>query len=349
MKHYCPYCNSEQEYYIDKRILEKYKGVLVNVEENVPICKKCKNELIINNIEDDNLKRIYSEYRKIKNIITPSEIIKLRNKYNISQRELTAILNFGKMTINRYENGSMPSKTHSDYLRLISKDKNEFFNKVKEAYNNNRISAKTFAKIEKNINNENLDDNNYELKLYIENELKTSKNIYNGFTIFDLEKLQNLISYIASKTKLYLTSLNKYLWFIDMISYNKRAVSITGLTYIHEQYGPVIIHRKYEEISKLDEKYKREDKENNDGSIQSIIISNNNYDLSDFDDKEIQIIDYVIGLLENKSVKEISNLSHKELAWKNTKRYEKISFEYADNLNILKKILKLLDSEKMYV
>ena len=91
-----------------------------------------------------------------------------------------------------------------------------------------------------------------------------------------------------------------------------------------------------EEISKLDEKYKREDKENNDGSIQSVITSNGNYDLSSFNDKEIKIIDYVISLLSNKSVKEISNLSHKELGWKNTERFEKISFEYADNLKILK-------------
>ncbi len=336
MKHYCPYCNSEQEYYIDKRIFKEYKGVDVNVEENVPICKKCGNELVINNIEDENLKRIYNKYRELKNIITPSEIKNLRNKYDISQRELTAILDFGKMTINRYENGSLPSKSQSDYLRLISNDEKEFFNKAKEAFIAHRISQKTFSKIE-NIINEQYDyDNNYELKLYIKSELKTSPNIFNGFKVLDLEKLQNLISYIASKTKLYLTSLNKYLWFIDMISYNKRAVSITGLTYVHEQYGPVIINRKYEEISKLDEKYKREDKENNDGSIKSVITSNENYDLSAFTKEEIKIIDYVINMLSNKTVKEISNLSHKESGWKDTDRYEKISFEYADNLNILK-------------
>ena len=336
MKHYCPYCNSEQEYYIDKRIFKEYKGVDVNVEENVPICKKCGNELVINNIEDENLKRIYNKYREIKNIITPSEIKNLRNKYDISQRELTAILDFGKMTINRYENGSLPSKSQSDYLRLIANDPKEFFNKVKEAFAAHRISQKTFSKIE-NIINEQYDyDNNYELKKYIESELKTSPNIFNGFKVLDLEKLQNLISYIASKTKLYLTSLNKYLWFIDMISYNNRAVPITGLTYVHEQYGPVIINRKYEEISKLDEKYKREDKENNDGSIQSVITSNENYDLSSFTKEEIKIIDYVINMLSNKTVKEISNLSHKESGWKDTDRYEKISFEYADNLNILK-------------
>ena len=335
MKHYCPYCNSEQEYSIVKRIFKEYKGVKVNVEENVPICKKCKNELIINSIEDENLKRIYNKYMEIKNIITPSEIKNLRNRYGISQRELTAILDFGKMTINRYENGSLPSKSHSDYLKLIAKDEYVFFDKVTEAYDTNRISQKTFSKVKNVVNKQSIHDNNYELKLYIENDLKTSPNIYNGFQVLDLEKLQNLISYIASKTKLYLTSLNKYLWFIDMISYNKRTISVTGLTYIHEQYGPVIINRKYEEISKLDDKYKREDKEKNDGSIQSIITSNGNYDLSTFSDKEIKIIDYVIHLLSNKSVKEISNLSHKELGWKNTERFEKISFQYADNLKII--------------
>ena len=336
MKHYCPYCNCEQEYYIDKRIFKNYKGVEVNVKEDVPICKKCGNELVINSIEDENLKRIYSKYSEIRNIITPIEIKNFRNMYNISQRELTSILDFAKMTINRYENGSLPTKSKSDYLKLVLNDKNEFFRKAQEAYYSNRITKKTFSKIESIVNTNNYEVNNYDLKLYIENELKLPPSIYNGFKVLDLDKLQNLISYIASKTKLYLTSLNKYLWFIDMISYNKRAIAITGLTYMHEQYGPVIINRKYEEISKLEGKYKREDKEKNDGSIQSIITSNGNYDLSSFNEKEINIINYVVDLLSNKSVKEISNLSHKEVGYKKTDRYQKISFEYADNLNILK-------------
>ena len=241
------------------------------------------------------------------------------------------------MTINRYENGSLPIKSQSDYLKLISKDSDEFFEKVKEAYDSNRITKKTFTKIQNIINNQSNIDKNYALKRFIENDLKLKPNIFNGFKTLDLEKLQNLISYIASKTKLYLTSLNKYLWFIDMISYNKRAVSITGLTYVHEQYGPVVINRKYEEISKLDEKYKREDKEKNDGSIQSIITSNENFDLSCFNENEIKIIDYVIDMFNNKSVKEISNLSHNEDGWKNTERFEKISFKFADNLKIFKK------------
>ena len=332
MKHYCPYCDSEQEYYLATRNFKENKSVLVNVEENVPICNKCKNELIINDIENENLKRIYSKYRKIKNIITPEEIVELRKKYNISQRELTSILDFGKMTINRYEKGALPSKSHSDYLKLLIKDEQEFLDKVEEAYHVGRISFKTFEKINTNINYE---DKNQKLKMYIENNLKSRPNIYNGFKTLNLERLQNLISYLASKVNLYLTSLNKYLWYIDMISYNKRAIAITGLTYIHEQYGPVIYDRKYEEISKLDEKYKREDTENRDGSIQSRIISNENYDITLFSESEMEIINEVIELLKNKPVKEISRLSHKEEGWKKTERFEIISFEYANNMAIL--------------
>lgn len=334
MRTYCPYCRKEEEYYIEKRIFKEYKGVEVNIEQNVPICNTCKNELVINSIENENLRKIYEKYREIKNIIKVSEIINLRKKYNISQRELTAILDFGKMTINRYENGAIPSKTHSDYLRVIINDENEFINKAKEALKEKRISKRTINKIESAISHTQND--NQALKLYLEKELKTSPNIYNGFKEFDLDKLQNLISYLSSKVNLYLTSLNKYLWFIDMISFNKRTITITGLTYMHEQFGPVVYNRKYEEISKLENQYKREDIEKEDGSIMSKIVSKNNYDLALFSKEEIKIINEVINILKDKTVREISELSHNEKGWKETERYELISFEYANELKILK-------------
>ena len=44
----------------------------------------------------------------------------------------------------------------------------------------------------------------------------------------------------------------------------------------------------------------------------------------------------IIKILKNKTVTDISELSHREEGWKKTKRLEKISFEYAMNLNIIK-------------
>lgn len=329
MKHYCPYCNSEEKYRIEKRIIEEYKGVKVDVEENITFCEKCGNEIIVNNIEDENLSRLYSKYREVQGTVNPEDIVSLREKYNLSQRELTSILGWGKMTINRYENGSLPTKSHSDYLLDLIKDEKRLLEKAKMAYEKSQITEKTFNKLSR------LEKSESDLRSYLEKELVKDPSIYNGYKQFDIDKVENLISYIASKVEnLYLTSLNKYLWFIDMISFNRRAVSITGLTYMKEQFGPVIVGSKYEELSKLEDKYKREDSERNDGGLISNIRSEGNFDLSEFSEGEIKIIDEVIEILKDKSVKEISDLSHKEAGWKKTDRFKRISFEFAEEMEI---------------
>ena len=109
---------------------------------------------------------------------------------------------------------------------------------------------------------------------------------------------------------------------------------LLDLTYEHEKFGPTIFNQEYEEISLLTSKYKREIYENEYGSTIKI-ISNNNFDLSQFEEIEINIIDTIIKLLKNKKVTEISEMSHSEKAWSKTKRYEKISFKYAMDLNII--------------
>ena len=96
MKVYCPYCKKEVEYRIEKRDIKEFKGIEVNTFENVAICNECNEDLYVNEIENENNERIFKIYRKIANIITPQDIVNLRNKYDISQRELTAILGFGK-------------------------------------------------------------------------------------------------------------------------------------------------------------------------------------------------------------------------------------------------------------
>lgn len=329
MKHYCPYCNNEEKYRIEKRIIEEYKGVKVDVEENITFCEKCGNEIIVNNIEDDNLSRLYSKYREVQGTVSPEDIVNLREKYKLSQRELTSILGWGKMTINRYENGSLPTKSHSDYLVDLIKDEKRLLEKAKVAYEKNQITEKTFNKLS------GIETKDYDLRSYLEKELVREPSIYNGYKQFDIDKVENLISYIASKVdNLYLTSLNKYLWFIDMMSFNRRAVSITGLTYMKEKFGPVVVGSKYEELSKLEDKYKREDSEKSDGGLISKIRSEGNLDLSDFSESEMEVIDEVIELLKDKSVKEISDLSHREMGWKKTDRFKRISFEFAEDMEI---------------
>lgn len=338
MKVYCPYCKKEVEYKIEKRELKEFRGIEVNTFENVAICNECNQDLYVNKIEDENNERIYKIYREKANIIKAEDIVKLREKYDISQRELTAILGLGKMTINRYERGRLPTKSQSDYIKLLIENEDKFIEKVNEAYENNNITEKTYKKIvsegqEENISKKRVQEN---IRRYLKEVLNRKPDIYNGYKSLDLEKVENIISYIASKVKnLTITSLNKYLWYIDMLSFNKRAVAITGLTYQNQKFGPTIVYKKYDELSLLDDKYQREDIETENGNTTKI-ISNENFNLDKINDSEKEIIDTIIKLLKNKKVTDISEMSHREDGWKKTKRLEKISFEYAMNLNIIK-------------
>jgi putative zinc finger/helix-turn-helix YgiT family protein len=338
MRVYCPYCKKEVEYRIEKRDLKEFRGIEVNTFENVAICNECNQDLYVNKIEDENNERIYKIYREKANIIKAEDIIKLREKYDISQRELTSILGFGKMTINRYERGGLPTKSQSDYIKLLIENDDKFIEKVKEAYEKNNINEKTYKKIvseevEKDISKKEVQDN---IRRYLKSVLNRKPDIYNGYKSLDLEKVENIISYIASKVKnLTITSLNKYLWYIDMLSFNKRAVAITGLTYQNQKFGPTIVYKKYDELSLLDDKYQREDIETENGNTTKI-ISNNNFNLDKINDSEKEIIDTIIKLLKNKKVTDISEMSHREDGWRKTKKFEQISFEYAMNLNIIK-------------
>ena len=338
MRVYCPYCKKEVEYKIEKRDLKEFRGIEVNTFENVAICNECNQDLYVNEIEDENNERIYQIYREKANIIKPEDIIKLREKYDISQRELTAILGFGKMTINRYERGGLPTKSQSDYIKLLIENDDKFIEKVKEAYEKNNINDKTYNKIiseevEKDISKKEVQDN---IRRYLKSVLNRKPDIYNGYKSLDLEKVENIISYIASKVKnLTITSLNKYLWYIDMLSFNERTVAITGLTYQNQKFGPTIVYKKYDELSLLDDKYTREDIETENGNTTKI-ISNNNFNLDKISSSEKEIIDTIIKLLKNKNVTDISEISHREDGWKKTKRFEQISFEYAMNLKLIK-------------
>ncbi|WP_461207602.1 type II TA system antitoxin MqsA family protein [Clostridium sp. DL1XJH146] len=329
-KTFCPKCNKEVEYLTKKNMIKEYKKVKVNVEETIAFCPICGENIFVTEIERENLKRLYDEYRKITGIVSPQDIVNLRTKYDISQRELVSILGWGKMTINRYERGSLPSLSHSDVLKTFISNEEVFKEKVEESYNFGRINEKTYNKLKNAFGSS---ARNY-AKLFINSKLAHLEDINNGFRKFDLEKVENLISYIADKVdNLYKTSLNKYLWYIDFDYFEENVRSITGLRYVKQQYGPVIEGKGYEDVINLfDSKYYKEEFMNSDGSITAKISSKKNYDMSMFSDEELNIIDKVINKFANMSCGEMSQISHQENGWINNDIDEIISYDYAEEL-----------------
>lgn len=328
---FCANCNKNVSYSIRKNIINEYKGQIVNVEENIAVCNECNSDIFVPDIENDNLKRLYAKYAELTGIISAEELIKFREKYNISQRELVSVLGWGKMTINRYEKGALPSKSHSDILKDIIFNQERFKLIVNEAFKANRINKKTYDKLTDSFQSSKKNVVNY----LLESELCHEEDILNGFRKFDVERVENLISYIASKVdNLYKTSLNKYLWFIDFESFKENVRSITGIRYVKQQYGPVIENRGYEKIiDLLDEKFYKEETEDVYSNSSKIkIISKNNYDMSIYTEDEIEVIDSVIEKFKTLSCSQISDESHKEKAWTNNNINDMISYDYADEL-----------------
>ena len=334
-KVYCEKCNEKVEYLIINEVKEEYKNVKVNVEQNIGICSQCKERLYVTELEEANLERLYTKYRELTGIVSPKDIIEFREKYNISQRELVAILDWGKMTINRYERGSLPNQSHSEILKLIINNESYFREKVENAYKSGRITEKTYTEIFTCVDVYKDTKDDLQLSTFIQAKLSHNPSIYNGFREFDLDRLENLIGYIASRVNdLYKTSLNKYLWYMDFLNYKNTLKSITGLRYIRYTYGPIIEGKNYELILNLDSKFEKEDREIN-YNITTKIHSKNNYDLSLFSKDEIKVIDEVIELLKDKTATNISDLSHEERAWIETKDNELISYEYAHDLKAI--------------
>lgn len=332
-KVYCSNCNEKHNYHIEKEIRKEFRGQIVNVVEDIPKCEKCGNDIFVSPIENENLKRLYKKYSELTGTITAEEIIGLRNKYDISQRDLVSILGWGKMTINRYERGSLPNQSHSDYLKLLISNNQMLRDKVQEAYENGRISERLYeaalTKFEEIIINEE--------KEKLIKRLTTSQDIYNGFTKFDPEKLENLISYIADKVdNLYKTSLNKYLWFIDFKNFKENLSSITGLRYMKYDFGPIIEDYEYENIIKcFNDKFDKEEIECDYGQgIKTKIISKKNYDITMFSDEELNVINEVINKLKDEKCTVISRMSHKEDGWIQTPSAFLISYEFAETLTI---------------
>lgn len=330
-KVYCAKCDEKVNYSVRREIIKEYKGYEVNVTEKIGMCDTCKSDLYIPEFESENFKNLYERYRELADILKPEEIIKFRDKYGISQRELTSILNWGKMTINRYERGAIPSQSHNDFLKLIISNENIFKEKVEESFQSGRITVKTYEKIQKEITN----STNNTFKVATIDALTHKEDEYNGFRSFDVERLINLISYISDNVELYKTSLNKYLWYIDFQNFKENIRSITGLRYVRYTYGPIIEDKKYEDIlNYFNDKFYKDEYEDGEYT-RTKIKSRKNYDLSIFKDEELKVINSVINTFKTKSSTEISNLSHKEDGWIRNKDNELISYDYADNLKII--------------
>ena len=150
--------------------------------------------------------------------------------------------------------------------------------------------------------------------------------VFNGYRSYSLEKMAAIVSHIAGKTTdLYKTKLNKLLFYADFVNYYLHGNSISGSRYVHLPYGPV--PDGYEDTLETLNHYGVIDisKQNS-----SELVRPGDRLVPDFlSAEERQTLEWVLDTYGAMSASQLTELSHREKAYLNTRAGEEIAYEYA--------------------
>jgi len=335
MKAYCPKCKRISEVTI-KAMDEIFnvKGERIGIESEVAICDDCGNKVFHEDLDSKNLELAYSLYRKKHNLLSPSELSNMRKKYSLSQRSLARLLEWGEITINRYESGSIQDPAHNEVLTFIGDPKNmrELFEK-----NNQFLSKAVREKLKKRIDELIKENIKPQLLFSLEDYIayKQSVDEYSGFVNFNSEKIINLILYIAEKTKgIFATKLNKLLWYIDFIHFKEYSISITGSVYKHLPHGPVPDNYKWIIVAAEEKGLEEEEIIYPSGKGGILYVSSAHIDDSYFNKDEKKVVDFALNYFEGYNCKQIREKSHDEKAYVETADGDSISYKYALALSV---------------
>lgn len=150
--------------------------------------------------------------------------------------------------------------------------------------------------------------------------------VFTGNRIFSFEKISAMVAYIALHARdVYKTKLNKLLFYADFTNFYLSGSSISGSRYVHLPHGPVPdgyekTLQKLEAVGTI-----RIDRQ------QGFEVVKASHDpLTDtLSPGERASLDWVIQNYGRLSAREISELSHSEMAYRFTRTGEPIAYEYA--------------------
>lgn len=332
MKMFCPHCESNQEI---KKIHKKEKLQVmeeaVEYDANVYRCTICKGEFATTEMEEENFQKAYNLYRDKYHLLRTEKIKEIRYKYGLSQKDFSRFLGWGEITIHRYESGSLQDTVHNEALVLVENPHNAL--KILEL-NRNALTSNLIQRVESRIRELLAEEKNALLLPLIE-EKYAGVSLETGYKAFDIDKIENLIIYIALKCKGVLkTKLNKLLWYIDFKHFKEHTVGITGAKYLHLPLGPVPMD--YELLTlKLQNEDRLEAQEVVKGEYTGEnYVAKKEAEISIFNKEELETIDLVIKKLAHLGSGKIKDMSHKEKAYKMTAHKQIIPYSFAKDLSL---------------
>jgi transcriptional regulator with XRE-family HTH domain len=297
-------------------------------------CEASKEYFTTTSIDEVNINQVYNQFRVKHNIPFPEEIIKIREKYDLSATKMAEILGMGTNSYRNYEAGEIPNLSNARLIQM-AKEPESFLTMVKlnDSIDDNdkaKILKQVALIIEKNAKN---------FQKYVFEEYLIGKylaDIYSGYRNPDFEKFAQMVVFFSEKLSPYKTKMNKLLFYADFLMFKNTCFSISGFRYIAIGKGPVpdkfqSIFEYLNNSNLIDIKY-MEFPNGNTGE-QFRALNEKPFDNKIFNENELKVLETVAKRFESSSTSDIIEISHLEEAWKqNEKGRNAISYQYAFEL-----------------
>lgn len=317
-----------QVYLVEDTEKQTFRGEEYIVHARYYECKDTGEKFTSEEQDEQLIRELYNQYRMRHGIPFPDEIKEIRERYKLSCQQMSKIVGFGQNQWRQYESGKMPSesngksiaaiKSRDGMLAILEASRNEFDEKTYNKLRNNVLCAPCYS----NKNN---------LNIYFYGN--TKRDIYNGYSEMNADKLQNMVQTIVSMEKngVSKTKLNKEMFYADFLCYKRHGRSISGLTYRAIQYGAVPEH--YETIYDHVEGLKRIIV---GGDMEFELLYCESPNTECLNEEDLKIIKDVMLLLTNKTCSEVVKLNHEENGWlKNKDSHSFIPYDEAFSLKAI--------------
>ena len=148
--------------------------------------------------------------------------------------------------------------------------------------------------------------------------------VFEGYRPFSKARLAAMMEYLTAKGgHVYKTSLNKLLFYSDLTAFYLSGRGISGAVYYNRPFGPVA-----DPAGPILNELVRDEKVRVDPRLQTLIAEKAQDAEELLTDEERRVLDWVAETYGHLGAGEISELSHREMAYKYTEPNEPIAYAY---------------------
>lgn len=309
---------------------EIFKDEEVSFDAIYEYCNRKDTLLEVGDMMNRNSLAMKDAYRRKMNLLPSDAIIKIREKYDISQKDFSTVLDWGQATITRYENHQVQDSAHNDILLKIDQDPDWFLKMLERS--KDKLPAKAYKKYWLRANEEYVKkENQYLAAAICARYAKYRDTGATGGVKLNLDKVVEMINYLAQKVdSLHKVKLMKMLWYADILHYRRERRAISGLVYLKMDMGAVPdAHNLIVSLAGV-EYCEKEYGEN----VGYRFKTSKKFKSKLLSESEISALDTVISKFGEMNSNEIISAMHCEEAYKRTEKNAIISYVYADKLSV---------------